>query len=227
MPLSSESSTSIAAHRNGQRRESSALLTSDIHVRAEAGGLVGIAIPQIGFSVGLLAGTIRCLAMAGFLLHDAKGFAEYRRRLKQSRRTSNIPEEMSRWGCSHAQIASSLLVGLGFPCDLATSVHHGLEMQELANEPLDSAAYAVRCADVWISALLKSGTPPTIHNGKFFPLKDALTQLLAECARLRRDGSTYCWLDMRSTDLASVAQEAGLGFDSEGEDGAVDEGELE
>ena len=66
-----------------------------------------------------------------------------------------------------------------------------------------------------------------VHSGKFYPLKDALTQLLAECARIRRDGSEYCWMDKRSTDLASVAQEAGLGLDSEGEDGSVDEGELE
>src|SRR5512135_2249245 len=126
------------------------------------------------------------------------------------------------------QITSSLLVSLGFPSDLATSVHRGLEMRELRDEPHDSAAYAVRCADVWISELLKSGTTPNmVHNGKFYPLKDALAQLLAECVRLRRNGSAYCWLDKRSTDLASVAREAGLGLDSEGEDGPVDEGELE
>ena len=135
-----------------------ALLTSDIHVRAEAGGFVGIAIPQIGFSVGLLAATIPYLAMAAFLLHDAKGFTEYRRRLKQSRRTSNIPEEMSRWGCSHAQIASSLLIGLGFPSDLAASVHRGLEMQELGRHQ-DPAAYVVVCANLWTSELLKTGAP--------------------------------------------------------------------
>ena len=138
-----------------------ALLTSDIHVRAEAGGFVGIAIPQIGFSVGLLAATIPYLAMGAFLLHDAKGFTEYRRRLRQSHKNSNIPEEVSRWGCSHAQIASSLLIGLGFPSDLAASVHRGLEMQELGDQRQDPAAYAVRCANVWISELLRTGAPPT------------------------------------------------------------------
>ena len=62
-----------------------------------------------------------------------------------------------------------------------------------------------------------------VHDGKFYPLKDALTQLLTECARIRRDGSQHCWMDKRGIDLVSAAQNSGVKLDGEEEDGPVDE----
>lgn len=192
------------------------LLTGDLAVRSEAGGFLGMSMPNIGFTLGLLAGTARPLALAAFLLHDEKGFSEYRRRLKVTSAICDLPAEVQRWGCSHNQVASSLLIKLGFTSDTAESVHLGFGMKELKDEKSHMGAYAVKCTEVWTNAVLKTVKPPDIvHSGNFYPLKEDLAVLLQHAKELSERGSQYTWLEKKRSDLPAGTVPAGRGIEEE------------
>lgn len=179
-----------------------ALLTADMHARCDLAGCVGFAIPNIGFPLALLAGSMRYLGMAAFMLHDQKGFAEYRRRLKISGKIADLKYETARWGCSHAQVASNLVINLGFSREIAQSVCNGFQMSELKFDRENSGPYAVRCAEEWISALARNPAPPDIvHNGYFYPLKEDLQQLIVSTEPIRQHGSAFSWLEKKAQDL--------------------------
>ena len=167
-----------------------------LHTRCDLGGQIGIVMENVGFALGLLAGSMRGLAMVAFHLHDKSGFADYRRQLKLSGKPYDLEAERKRWRCTHIQISSNLLVAVGLGGILAETVCKGMEMQGLNVEEARSKPYAVKVAESWIDSLIAGGKPPEIvHSGLYYPLKEDLQRLISEAHLSVSAGSQFFWLD--------------------------------
>jgi hypothetical protein len=178
-------------------------LVKDFNLRTELALHIGLSISNIGAGIGILAGSIRYLAMATFLIHDPKGYAEYRRLLKSKKLNYDYSWEQARWGCTHLQVASNLIVRMGFQSKIAQSINTGLEADELKPSlKSDYIAYGVKLIEVWSNALIESGKIPNIsHDGDFYPLKEQMNRLIEQAELTLKSGSQYTWLEKVKEDI--------------------------
>lgn len=167
-----------------------------LETKSEIGLHIGMAIPKVGAGFGLITGVIRYLGLMTFLIHDKKGFGEYRRHLKLKKLPYEYEYEISRWGCTHVQVAVNLLVGMGYPSKLAQAVQEGLEAEELKKElkktPL---AYGIKVTEIWADALVDTGSlPGSSHDGEYYPMKDEMDKMNELVALSLENGTQYAWL---------------------------------
>lgn len=169
---------------------------------SEVSTRVGYAIPAIGPGPGLIGGGIRFMAFTPFLIHDEKGYVEYRRHLKKQEILSDHEYELSRWGCTHCHIVTHLLIAMGFDKETAITIGEGLLLKNLPEQPDSSLQSAMKIAEVWTSALLKTGQPPDIrHSGNFYPVEDELKKLLDGVSKTRHSSSQYYWMEKKKSDI--------------------------
>ncbi|MBN8550724.1 MAG: hypothetical protein J0M12_15525 [Deltaproteobacteria bacterium] len=201
------------AFRKARRRapaDSWAPLAKVLMDASDLGGLVGLAIPKIGFAHGLLAGAFTYISITPFILQNPKAYKEYRRKLGSKGPRYDMKAEIETLGCTHAHVASFILPSLGFGVDLAQSVTEGMMAELGAAPPVESPAYKSYIAMMWINSLLKSGEVPDItHKGGFYPLKADLDNLLSAANAIKNSGSTYAWLDKGKVDEPSGAATSG------------------
>jgi hypothetical protein len=182
-------------------------VTDSLHARVELGGFFGLAVPRVGFSLGLLCEGVPTLANVAFVMNDLKGFKEYRRTLKLSKKRHDLGYEAKRWGCTHVQIAASLLVSMGFGTDLVDALTTGLSSPKLLEfKPQMASAYAASVVGIWVESLLQKGREPDMmHVTAYYPEKEPLQWLLREAARTSKEGSRYTWLEKKKEDLTRAA----------------------
>ncbi|NLF24321.1 MAG: hypothetical protein GX589_01510, partial [Deltaproteobacteria bacterium] len=155
-----------------------------IHTRADLGGQIGVMMENVGLGFGLLAGVMRYLGMLAFIVHDKSGFGEYRRKLKISNKAYDLRAERERWGCSHVQICSNLMVSIGLCSDTVESVRRGFEMKELNVNSARTKSYAVRVTELWIDSLILNLSPPKAPSSGFYDLsQEDLSNLLEEAKK--------------------------------------------
>lgn len=184
-------------------------LTEGFHLRLELGGFVGLAIPNtIGLATGLIAEAMGTLAAACFLMNDEKGFREYRRQLKINKQSADFSYQLSRWGCTQAQIGANLLIRLGFSSHLVDLWARGLS---IILEPMErgeghAATIGIKVTHRWVDALLETGAEPDMaHNVKFYPEKADLNLLLERAHDLTSNSNTYNWLERTKNDISPTA----------------------
>lgn len=158
---------------------------------------IGLAINNIGAGFAFIAGAIRYISMMTFLVHDKKGFGEYRRHLKLKNLPFDMEYEISRWGCTHEQVAVNIIVSMGFPSKIAQSMQKGLEAQELNKElKKDKIAYGIKLIEVWSDSLVETGNLPDIqHDGDFYPLKESMERMNQRVALTLTQNTQFAWID--------------------------------
>ena len=177
-------------------------LSEPVHPRSELGAFVGQAITNIGPGTGMLAGSIGFLARAAFLLHDQKGYIDYRRHLKKHDLLADLEYELKRWGCTYSNVAAHILISLGFSKETAIPFGLGLGLSELPKESNSQYTYAVKLVEVWTTALLDNGRPPEIrHSGNFYPVASALQLLTEQAGYIKSSGSHFHWLERQKKDI--------------------------
>lgn len=188
---------------------------------SEVSTRVGYAIPAIGPGSGLIGGGIRFMAFTPFLIHDEKGYVEYRRHLKKQELLSDHEYELSRWGCTHCHILTHLLIAMGFDKDTAIAIAEGLLLKNVPDKPDSSIQAAMKISELWTSALLKTGQVPDIrHSGNFYPVEEALEKLLDGVAKSRHSSSQYYWMEKKKSDInEEIAPEM---FDANKQSGSKD-----
>lgn len=171
--------------------------------RSEIGALVGYSMPQIGPALGTIAGGLRFLGFVPFIIHDQKGFTEYRRHLKKEDLLTDYKWEMARWGCTHGHVATQILISLAFDRETAMELGSGMLEQTLPEEKNSKVRYAVKLVEIWTSALMETGKEPALrHSGNFYPVAAELSALLAGVARSNQAGSQYYWLEKGKADIS-------------------------
>lgn len=101
-------------------------LENDMARRANIATIIGDLIPNIGLGLAIVVANIRHVALGTFLLDDVKVFNSYRKYLRTTNKEIDLEFEYNQWGCTHPEIASKLLVNIGFSADLADSIKKGL-----------------------------------------------------------------------------------------------------
>ena len=177
-------------------------IASEARSAAEIGGQIGIAIPRIGLTGGVVVGSLPIIALALFDLHDPKGFAEYRRKVRSQKLSIDLASEMERWGCTRYNIAAILLQTLGFGVPLANAFSLGLSSPSALGEDLQGEEYRFKITSVWINTMLDTGKPPAIrHRGEYYPQQQALEALLPQVAVVRQRGSMHDFLHRTKDDI--------------------------
>lgn len=177
-------------------------LYQQIHSRSEAGAFVGCSMERVGLGFGLLVGSLRQLGMWPFSFHDSKGFTEYKRSLRKASLPFDLAFEKERWGCTHADVASHLLISLGYSREFAEQFALGLSVPELPSESKAAHVYKVKITDVWIDSLLATGAIPDMtHSGNYYPKEDERNLLVKEVTSTRSAGSQFFWLEKGKNDF--------------------------
>ncbi len=152
------------------------------------GGQLGASIPAIGIGTSLLVSSISQLSLGVFLLHDRKGFIDYRRQLKSQTHKLNHQWELSRWGCTSAHVGALFIqiFGLGVPAahGFLQSALHGTEGIDTET---DNEIYRFRIARVWFDSLLAEEKIPAIHHrGRYYPEGGEVEYLLDKTKEFRK-----------------------------------------
>lgn len=170
-------------------------ISPHLTVEGDLGGRIGYSMPAIGFQTGILTGVLKWFALGSFLLHDKKGFVEYRRLLKQRGNELDFQWEKSRWGCTSSQVAAVFLQSFGFGVDAVSSLVTGLSDAPGEAALKDKGIYRVHITSVWIKSLRTTCSVPDIsHRGEFYPDAKDLEQMIQDAQRLKDQGSSK-WLD--------------------------------
>ncbi len=163
----------------------------------DMGGLVGRALPKVGFSLGLLVGAFSGIAQVPFMLQNAKDFKNYRRKLGKTV-PFDFNLQLESFGCTHAHVCSMLLPNLGYGVALSQLIAEGL-MGELVTPPgPEKEIYRSYIANIWIRSLFStSQIPDIVHKGGYYPLKADLDRMLqgVEAAQ-----NTQSWLESAKVD---------------------------
>lgn len=172
----------------------------------DIGGLVGLAIPQIGFAYGMLAGAFSFLSIAPFMIQDPRVYKAFKRKVLGKKRY-DMAVELKELGCTHAHVCSFLIPALGLGVDLAKTIMEGL-LAEVGTAPApNEERYRVYIARIWIESLMNTGNIPDItHKGGFYPLKADLTRLLE---RVEARASLTPWLERGKDDGPAGSRAAG------------------
>lgn len=184
-------------------------LAQGMKLGVDLGFLVGTAIPNIGAALGALRGGVRSAAIATFHIHDQKGAKEYRRHLASKNLEFDQDWEVSRWGCSSAQVSSVMVQSLGFGVTFSNALYMSLTLSEapLASGPLsgcDLLAYRFAITQLWAKAVYETGSEPTIvHRGEFYPVRTALEELVAQVSKIKSGAAEENWLSRGKDDLTA------------------------
>lgn len=163
----------------------------------DLGGLIGRALPRVGFSLGLLAGAFTAICQVPFLLQNPKEFKAYRRKLGKTQ-PYDLALQLESFGCTHIHIATMLLPTLGYGVPLSKLVTEGLMGEILTAPTPDSEMYRSYIAAVWLKGLYATGAvPDMVHKGGFYPLKADLDRLLEGVAKTQNSPS---WLESIKAD---------------------------
>jgi hypothetical protein len=171
-----------------------------IEQQIEIGGLLGQAIPTIGYADGILIGGIRHIALGLFALDDPKGYKDYRRDLKIKNCAFDLVEEKQRWSITHLDIACRLLIVMGFGQEFASNLYQAVSAKN--DTTLTDEELRIRLAAFWIDSLSLGVSPAKIRGEeKHSASGDNLDKLFDECARVRKNGLDNYWISMGKKDI--------------------------
>jgi len=171
-------------------------IVSKLQQQVDVGIHLGLAIPAIGIGTGLLAAAMAPLSLGVFILHDAKGYVDYRRKLKGEIQALDYGWELSRWGCTSAHIASIFIqmFGLGVPAAHAF-FQSAINPSENLSVETDNDVYKYKIARIWIDSLLKDSKIPNIaHRGRFYPEGGEIELLLEKLNVIKQAKPEDGWL---------------------------------
>ncbi|MCO6430309.1 MAG: hypothetical protein J5J00_05560 [Deltaproteobacteria bacterium] len=170
----------------------------------EIGVRLGSEYKPVGMGPGLMTSFV-FYAFASFLAHDTPGFVDYRRHLKRNELDFDPHYELCHWGCTSVQIASNLLISLGFGVSAATSYFQGTscDVKSIAAIPGPSQPFAL--IRRWLSSVhikVGSGRMPGNEFGSM--AAEQRSALLQDISETLENGSKYRWLERTKLDVNSL-----------------------
>ncbi len=174
------------------------------HLAREAhiGALTGVAVPNLGFSRGILCGTLPHISHALMSIQEPTTYTSWRESLTNLSMQERRRREYEAWGCSAAQVASMLLVRLGFPGQLAYSLALASEHSGGIGAIQDTETRLARMALLWFECLLTGQEAPhEVLPGNFFPFKDVRASIDKAIKELT--SSNQSWIEKTSDDISA------------------------
>ncbi len=169
---------------------------------SQVGALVGVAIPALGFSGGLLWGSLRHLAHALMAAKDPSSYKKWRKAITGLSSQACDKQELETWGCTSAQVASMLLTSLGFGKDTAQLVERAGGYQGAITTITETDLKSFRLAVLWFDCFATGKTQP---NEKlpttFFPDERDRKRVDARISALKTSPS-LSWIERSSADIS-------------------------
>ena len=163
-------------------------LGDPIETFADVGMLIADALDNVDACSAILSGPMLLIGMAAFLAEDKKEFQKYRRELK-GRRLFDPIKEMTIWGCTSYDVASCLLVMMGFSAADADAFRRGFS--SCAVEPLPPDVLSFRVMHVCLGDLA---------NKSLKRQGPKLREALAAAQAAVETGSRHRWLSRTRAD---------------------------
>lgn len=189
-------------------------ISDRINLFAEGGMYLGMAMPAIGPSTGLMVGTLRYISFAAFQKSNPNRYSTYNRDVRGKGATYDLEMEKLYWGTTHVHAGSVLLQQMGFGKEFSQDYFFGL-IEEVPMER-SHRAKLMKAAVLWLDSLLLKGEAPESEEADEINIEDEDADLLlTRLEKLKRSGSSYNWLSKTGDDLPQFKEgEKETGSDS-------------
>ncbi|MGA1192106.1 MAG: hypothetical protein ACO3XO_07485 [Bdellovibrionota bacterium] len=156
-------------------------IRDDFHTVAQVGSTLGVAIPALGISAGVLVGTMRVVGLAILVRDNEQGFKEYRRYLRKENLKYDFRKERELFECTSEQIALFALSKMGFGINIGQAFRDAYSDDRnltLIENPL---ALRMALTRFWLDHLLFGNIAPILDiPKKFYPAQSQENLLLDE-----------------------------------------------
>lgn len=182
---------------------------------SQIGGLVGAALPRIGVGSGLLAGTVHHIAKLMLAVNQSAEVEKYNKYLAGNKLCWDLTYEFGKFGCTTLQIATLLLIRVGFPRRFAETYIGALDEDTGLGDFTSGILYPLFYGRIWIDGLVKSeksvlSTMPQ----DYLPSASAESWMTAEIQDILAGKKS--WIARESSDL-SPTKTPGLFVQAEGD----------
>jgi hypothetical protein len=179
-----------------------ALIRPHLAREAQIGALTGVAIPTLGLGRGILWGTLPHICHALMSAHDPSTYTRWRKSLSNSSIKERTVKEREMWGTSSAQVASMILVKVGFPTQLAQTLALASDYCGGLATIQDAELRLTRIALLWFESLINGQEAP--HEpipAAFFPFQNAQASVDATIRGFTSPDQS--WIERTSADIST------------------------
>lgn len=174
-----------------------------ISLFADGGMYLGMAMPSIGPSTGVLIGSLRYLTFAAFQKSCPDRYSNYSRELRTKALPYDLDLEREYWRTTHVHVGAALLQQMGFGKEFSQDYYFGLIEHEGID--LSHRARLIKAGLLWLDSLLLRGEAPESEEADEINIEDEDADLLLHrLEELKKSGSPYNWLSKTGDDLPSV-----------------------
>ena len=171
-----------------------------IQESSEIGGLLGQAVPSLGFDASIFIGPMRHIALAAVLSQKSKVHLEYKRHLNKIQLPYDSAWEIDKIGCTLGQIGSILIQNSGFGIPYANAFFEGTSAR--FDEVISPEASAFRMVAVWSESILLGCSIPRVEGEDEYAMEEyQMRNLLTNAEEIRENGSKYSYLNRSKDDL--------------------------
>lgn len=166
------------------------------------GGYVGVAIPSLGFSPGILWGAMPHVAHVLMAAKKPESYSEYRQKLRVAKKMSDPALETAIWGTTSSQVTSVLLTQLGFRKDFSSLLDRASTYGQAVSTIEDETFRQMRLALLWFNCFLTGTDQPRERlPTKFFPFKTDRDRVDSYLKKLTTE--EVSWLERSSADVSA------------------------
>jgi hypothetical protein len=167
--------------------------------------------------VGLSTALVSAFTWYAFAMLSAKStaaFTEYRRYLKKKDIDVDTDYELRSFGCTSAQIASSILLNFGFGVKLVSDYQYAMNITQ-NKLPVNFTKYPFLLIRLWMGNLQSKIEQGQLPGQEFVALSDDLRkQLILDISACFKAGALYSWLEKGKDSLdAEVMAQLDLNAD--------------
>ncbi len=165
------------------------------------GALVGVAIPTLGFSGGLLWGCSRHIAHMLMSSDEPRKYNKWRAMAKETPQSKQSELEIETWGCTSSQVASMVLANMGLGVETACLLDRAGSHRGAVTTIIEGDLQKFRLAVLWFNCFLNQQQQPNEKlAGEMFPFETDRAKVDAALARF--DPGNPSWLERSGTDLS-------------------------
>ena len=181
-------------------------LENRIHKEVDLAGFVGSCIPHIGAGTAIASRGFPFLAQSFFLIMDAKKASPYVSNLCFERPHPDFQKELDLFGCTSAQLASSMMQAIGFGMPMmnaALTAYAHLDDAARIERSKDPYHLRMHFTHVWVETLtIECAEPKFKMPADFYPTKQDLFRLLYLAGELQQKGPKYSWCSRGKEDIS-------------------------
>lgn len=166
-----------------------------------AGALVGVAIPRLELTGGLLWGCSRHIAHMLMSSDEPRKYIQWRAKAQQVPFSKQSELEIDTWGCTSSQVASMVLANMGLGNETACLMERAGSYRGAVTAIIETDLQNFRLAVLWFDCFLNRQQQPTEKlAGKMFPFETDRAKV--EAALERFDPGSPSWLERSGADIS-------------------------